>query len=283
MEKNVTWACPNCDAPVFSPYCPRCGEHERHTRELTLRPLFDQFFEAVTSIDGRLLRSFRYLVRRPGALTIAYLRGQRKPYLGPIALFLLINVLFFAMESLTGGKVFTTPLESHLHTQPWSGADIIQNLVAHRLAVKQTTLESYAPVFNQAVAIKARSLIILMALSFALAPAIVFRGSHRPFVAHVVFSLYFYAFVLLLLSVATTIPAVSAWLGGAGLESEILDHAISIGLLIASAVYLYFSAGTVYGERGLALVLKTGVLTIAVAFVLLGYRFILLLITLFLT
>ena len=278
MEMNVSWTCPNCDAAVTSPYCPECGEQERSTRELTLRPLLDQLFEAFTSIDGRLLRSFRFLIMRPGELTIAFLKGQRKPYLGPIALFLLINVLFFATESLTGGKVFTTPLESHLHTQPWS--DVVQNMVARSVAARHTTLEKYAPVFNQAIAVKARSLIILMALSFALVPAVVFRRSQRPLAAHVVFSLYFYAFVLLVLCVGTSIPMVSKWLGGAGLESEGLDHAISIGLLIASAVYLYASARVVYGERGVVLLLKTGVLTVAVAVVLLGYRFVLLLITL---
>jgi hypothetical protein len=248
-------------------------------RELTLRPLVGQVFESFTNIDGRLLRSFRYLVSRPGALTIAYVRGQRKPYMAPVALFLLVNVLFFATESLTGGKVFTTPLESHLHTQPWSG-DAVQNLVARNVEARHTTLSTYAPVFNQAVALNARSLIIFMAGFFSLAPAIVFRQRGRPLVVHVVFALHFYAFVLLLLCIATTIPAISVWFGGAGLESETLDHAIFIGLLLVSAVYLYLSASAVYGDRGVVLVVKTVALTVAVAVVLLGYRFMLLLITL---
>lgn len=278
MKKKTGWTCPNCDILVPTPFCPNCGEHVLHTRELTLRPLIGQGFESFTNIDGRLLRSFRYLVSRPGALTVAYLRGQRKPYMAPVALFLLINVLFFAMESLTGGTVFTTPLESHLHTQPWS--DAVQNLVARNLEAKHTTLSSYAPVFNRAVALNARSLIIFMALFFSLAPALVFRRRSRPLVVHVVFALHFYAFVLLLLCIATTIPVISVWLGGAGLESEPMDHAIFICLLLASAVYLYLSASAVYRDRGAVLVLKTVALTFAVAVVVLGYRFMLLLITL---
>jgi len=278
MPKTTRWTCPNCDILVPTPFCPTCGEHVLHTRELTLRPLIGQGFESFTNIDGRLLRSFRYLVSRPGSLTIAYLRGQRKPYMTPVALFLLINVLFFAMESLTGGKVFTTPLESHLHTQPWSSA--VQNLVARNLEAKQTTLSSYAPVFNRAIALNARSLIIFMAVFFSLAPALVFWRSSRPLVVHVVFSLHFYAFVLLLLCIATAIPVISAWFGGSGLESETMDHAIFIGLLIASAVYLYLSASAVYRDRGVVLILKTVALTVAVAVVLFGYRFMLLLITL---
>ena len=278
MKMNTRWTCPTCDAVVSTPFCPTCGEHVLHTRELTLRPLIGQVFESFTNIDGRLLRSFRYLVGRPGALTIAYVRGQRKPYMAPVALFLLVNVLFFATESLTGGKVFTTPLESHLHTQPWS--DAVQNLVARNLNARHTTVSTYAPVFNQAVALNARSLIIFMAVFFSLAPAIVFWRSGRPPVVHFVFALHFYAFVLLLLCIATAIPFISVWFGGAGLESEIMDHAIFIGLLLVSAVYLYLSAGAVYRARGAVLVVKTVALTLAVAVVLLGYRFMLLLITL---
>jgi hypothetical protein len=198
--------------------------------------------------------------------------------MAPVALFLLLNVLFFATESLTGGKVFTTPLESHLHTQPWS--DAVQNLVARNLEARHATRSTYAPVFNQAVALNARSLIIFMAIFFSLAPAILFRRSGRPLVVHVVFALHFYAFVLLLLCIATTIPVISVWFGSAGLESETLDHAIFIGLLLVSAVYLYLSASAVYRDRGAILVVKTVALTLAVAVVLLGYRFMLLLITL---
>jgi len=278
MKKNARWTCPNCNAAVSTPFCPTCGEHELHTSELTLLPLIRQVLESFTNIDGRLLRSFRYLVSQPGALTIAYVRGQRKPYIAPVALFLLLNVLFFATESLTGGKVFTTPLESHLHTQPWS--DAVQNLVARNLEARHTTLSTCAPVFNQAVALNARSLIVFMAVFFSMAPAMVFRRSGRPPVVHVVFALHFYAFVLLLLCIATTIPVISVRFGGAGLESESMDHAISIGLLSVSAVYLYLSASAVYRDRGAVLVMKTLALTVAVAVVLLGYRFMLLLITL---
>lgn len=281
MTDAEPWSCPTCNCVVSTPFCPTCGERPLRARELTLRGLFDQLFQAFTNIDSRLIRSFRYLVSRPGFLTIAYLQGRRKPYIGPVPLFLIANVLFFATESLTGGKIFTTPLDSHLHTQPWS--DFAPQLVAHRLQAMQTTLDLYAPVFNQAVALKARSLIIFMALSFAFVPAIVFHRSRRPLVAHAVFALHLYAFLLLLFCVATAIPPVDVWFGGAGFASESLDHVIAIALVTASALYLYFATGTVYGARGVVRVLKTAALTAGVVIIVLGYRFVLLLITLYST
>src|SRR3954467_11490442 len=83
------WACPTCGQTVSTPFCPTCGERLLLARELTIRGLFDQLAQAFTSIDGRLLRSFRFLVGRPGFLTVAYLQGQRKPYVGPVSLFLM--------------------------------------------------------------------------------------------------------------------------------------------------------------------------------------------------
>lgn len=281
MADIAQWTCPTCNTFVATSFCPTCGESPLRARELTWRGLFGHVFEAFTNIDSRLLRTFRYLVSRPGVLTVAYLEGRRKPYLGPVRLFLITNVLFFAVESLTGGTIFTTPLDSHLHTQPWDG--LAQHLVAHRLEALNITLALYAPGFDQALAFNARALIILMALCFAFAPALVFLRGRRPPIAHAVFSLHFFAFVLLLLCVATAVPPIDSLIGGAGFTSQSLDYVV-IGILLAtSAGYLYLATGAVYGARGMIRVLKTAALTAALFFILLGYRFVLLLITLYTT
>jgi hypothetical protein len=281
MSEVVSWICPTCHTGLVSAYCPGCGERPLRQRELTLRGLLDQMFEAFTNIDSKLVRSLRSLLTRPGLLTVAFLEGRRKAFLSPVALFLLANVLFFAMESMIASTVFTTPLDSHLHKQPWSG--FAPQLVAHRLATLHTTLEQYTPVFDRAVALKARSLIIFMALSFAFAPMLVFLRSKRPLVAHATFSLHFYAFLLLLMCVAIAIQGIDGWLGDGGVANLVLDKILAIALLMASAVYLYFATGTVYGASGVTRVLKTLVLTVAVGTIVLGYRFALLLITLYTT
>ena len=279
MTATEPWWCPTCDATVSTPYCPGCGERPLHERELTLRGIVKQLVQAISPVDGRLVRSIRCLVGRPGGLTVAYLQGQRKPYVGPIPLFLIANGLFFATEALTGGKVFTAPIDSHLHTQPWSG--VAEMLVSQRLAAMQTTLDAYAPVFDQAMARNARSLIIFMALFFVLAPALAFSRNRRPFGVHAIFSLHVYAFLLLLFCVATVIPLVEQWFGGAGFASDRLDYAISIALLIACGTYLDVATGRVYGAKGASRVLKAVALTVAVAVIALGYRFVLLLVTLY--
>ena len=282
LRQNArVWTCPTCQRATAGLYCPTCGERARDPRELTLRGLLDQAFEAFTNIDGRLLHSFRCLVARPGALTVAFLDGRRKPYLGPFSLFLVTNVLFFAVESLTRGLVFSTPLDSHLHTQPWS--DVMQTVVANRLAAQQTTLALYAPKFDGAIALHARSLVLLMAVAFAPLTAIMFRRSRQPFAAHAVFSLHFYAFTLLLLTAGSLVPAAGMPFGMARFSSARVDAVLSIALTLGCATYLYLAVGTVYGGTRIVRTMRAAALTIAAVAIVLGYRFALLLLTLFTT
>jgi len=275
------WTCPSCNNAVRSPHCPICGERVPDASDLTLRSLFKQFVSAFTEIDGRLIHSFRCAVMQPGDLTVAFQRGQRKSFLMPLQMFFIANVFFFAMQALTGAKIFSTPLESHLRNDIWG--PVAQHLVTRHLASVHTTAYLYGPVFNQAVALNSKSLIIFMAMSFALLLPIVFLRNRCPFVVHVVFSLHLYVFVLLLFCLALTVAGADTWLGGAGLDSPDFDHTVSVILLLACAAYLHKAIGTVYGARGPNRVLKVMILTVALAGIVLAYRFVLLPITLYTT
>jgi hypothetical protein len=276
-----SWICPTCHSTVSTPYCPACGESPPSARDLTLHGLFAQLFRAFSNIDSRLMRSVRCLVTRPGVLTVAYVQGQRMPYIGPLQLFLLANVLFFALQARTNTPIVSSALDSHLHHQDWRA--VAQRLVSHRLETRQTTLALYAPLFDRAIVWHAKSCIIVMVLPFALLLPLLFARNRQPFVAHVVFALHFYGFLLLLFCVALVVVAVDVLLGGAGLHSARMDNMLSLINLAVCALYLYSATGTVYGARGAMRVIKVLVLAVAVTGILLGYRFVLLLITLYTT
>jgi len=120
-------------------------------------------------------------------------------------------------------------------------------------------------------------------LPFAAIPPVVFFRRPRPFVVHLVFALHFYAFLLLLFCIALAAVGMDFWLGGRGLESESFDHALSMIELAACAVYLYIATGTVYGAKGMTRVLTVVPLVMAAAGIVLGYRFVVMLITLYST
>lgn len=232
-------------------------------------------------MDGRLLRTVRCLPTRPGELSAAYVRGLRVPYLGPSQLFFLANVAFFAVQSLTSTNIFSSTLDSHLHPQDWGA--LASRLVEQRLDATHRTLDVYAPVFDRAVVLRAKSLIILMVRPFSLLLPLVFRRSRQPFVAHAVFATHLYAFLLLLFCASLAISGLDVLMGGAGLESARMDTILSLFNLAACALYLHVATGTFYGARGWLRAIQAFGLALAVAVIVLGYRFVLLLITLYST
>jgi hypothetical protein len=154
-------------------------------------------------------------------------------------------------------------------------------MVARRLAEMGTTLERYAPAFDQAVVTNAKALVILMVLAFAVVLPLVFGGRRRPFMGHMVFALHLYAFLLLMFCLAMGVVAVHVAYGGAGLASEQLDHVLSLIQLAVCAIYIYLAIGVVYSATGAARALKAAILAAAVAALVLAYRFVLLPITLY--
>ena len=101
------------------------------------------------------MRSLREITLHPGALMLAYLQGRRRPFLGPLQLFVLANVAFFALQAGSGVRSFSTTLDSHLHHQDWS--PLANVLVAQHLRASGQTIAEYAPVFDRAIALYARS------------------------------------------------------------------------------------------------------------------------------
>jgi len=277
---EVAWACVTCGTSVSTTHCPGCGDAAIRSGDLGLRHLLVDAFHSVTDVDSRLLRSFRALLLQPGTLTRAYLEGPRKPYLSPFGIFLIANLLFFAVQSLTLDKVFSSPLASHLHGQDWSR--LARDMVASHLGAKHLTLETYAPVFDQAVAVNARALVFVMALPFALLLTLLFVRA-RPFAAHVVFALHFYAFQLVLLCALLVILLVQTWLGGSGMPSPGMDTALFVFQLVVSAIYLYIATGKVYGVGLVRRIISVSTLIVAAGAGVLGYRFFVFVVTLYTT
>ena len=120
---------------------------------------------------------------------MAYVQGRRTGYLKPLQLFFIANVMFFGMQSLTSTNIVSSTLDSHLHNQDWQA--VAQRLVSQPLETLHTTLDRYAPIFDQAIVLHAKSFIVLMALPLALLLPILFYRNRQPFVAHAVFSLHF--------------------------------------------------------------------------------------------
>jgi hypothetical protein len=109
MRKTAKWTCPSCGRRRATAFCPSWGEEKLRPRDLKVDDLAARIFAALSSLDGKLMRSFRALLMAPGALTSYYVAGQRRAYIGPLQLFLIANALFFAVQSWTQLAIFSSP------------------------------------------------------------------------------------------------------------------------------------------------------------------------------
>jgi hypothetical protein len=87
--------CRNCGAEAPGTYCPACGQETRLALP-TVRELMRDAAGRLVAIDGRLWRTLRLLLFRPGLLTREYLEGRRKRYVRPTRLFFVMSLLLFA-------------------------------------------------------------------------------------------------------------------------------------------------------------------------------------------
>jgi hypothetical protein len=281
VARRKTWTCPVCHRTRRLSFCPSCGEQRLRRSDLTLADLAAQFAKGFSSIDGRLLRSFRSILTAPGDLTRAYVHGERRKFLGPLALFFVANALFVGSQALTGTNVLSSPLESHLHRQDWS--PMAQTLVGQRLAARHIELAAYAPVFDRAAIFNAKALMILMVLALAPLLALIFFRRHRAAGVHIVFALHLYTFVLILLSLSVLLAESDLLMGGSGLNSRTVDLVLSLFNFSVCATYVYLAIRPTYRSSGPSRIVETALLSIAIATLFVLYRFAIFLITFFTT
>jgi Protein of unknown function (DUF3667) len=99
--------CRNCGAPLGGPYCASCGQ-SAHGSARSLGTLFHDAWHDLTHLDGRLWRTLGALVFRPGRLTSEYLQDRRASYLPPFRLYLVLSIVFFALEAAAAGAKHRT-------------------------------------------------------------------------------------------------------------------------------------------------------------------------------
>lgn len=269
---SAAWACPGCGRTLHDRFCPECGERKPRPHDLSVRSLGEQAFEAVTHADGRVFRSFRDLLTRPGELTDAFGRGLRKRYLSPFALFLVVNALYFA----TGGSgTFGPPLRV---VQQQGRAE--RALVERAVAARSTTVEVFAPAYDHAAVVNAKAFPVLMVAPLAVLAAFLFGWRPRPFGLHVVFALHFVAFLLLLQIPLRLSQALLPLLGS---SASVADSSSAYLSLAGSAFFFFGGTKRVYGSRGVGRTLKAALLTATVPVIWVGYRYTIAAITLYTT
>jgi hypothetical protein len=223
-------ACSNCGVAMAGRYCHACGQKRITDGERGLGHLLGEGFRQVTELDGKLLRSLRLLLTRPGLLSREYLDDRRARYATPISLFLLANVLYFfapaltdfnlpfadqvpgtmALQSLGDDSTLSPEYRAYLahsagqnHSR-WT-APLVTRKVAARAAVEPGyDLRRLAHDYDDEAGLVGKVLMVVHVPILALGLAIAYARQRRWFAEHFVVALHLFTFLLLFAQLAVT-------------------------------------------------------------------------------
>jgi hypothetical protein len=99
--------CLNCGTALIGSHCHNCGQ-AAHVHK-TIGAFFHDLLHGVFHFEGKIWRTLPMLAWHPGRLTRQYIDGRRASYVSPIALFLFVVFLTFAIFNVAGGPIHFNP------------------------------------------------------------------------------------------------------------------------------------------------------------------------------
>jgi hypothetical protein len=225
--------CLNCEAEVLRAFCPECGQ-KLNEPLVSLGHWIGEALDELLSLDGKLLRSLKQLILKPGTLSLFWARGRRTHYVRPLRLYMFCAFLYF----------FFLPFQDQSDSflagffDGWNeaGSDELG------LGLNIDTIVKFLP---------ALVAVLMVPLFAAMVGIFAGRREGRYFLWHLVFSLHFHSVAFLAFLVTNLAPSSI---------SDVLSWSMLIGLV----TYLVIALKSTY-ELSLLRSLIGG------AFILLGY------------
>jgi hypothetical protein len=246
--------CADCGAPLSGPFCSQCGEHVIDRHSLTLWHFINHnLLHEFSHVDGKIFRTFRYLLFRPGFLSAEYFAGHRRRYINPVRLLLTCLVVFALLpnpDTMTM-NIYKVPLRlnllppgtpsSHNISDTLNKLDvlgILEQMKEEKGRHKDLEAESSVEKFNHELKTYGTALSFCNVILLAAFLALLYYKRRPLFVEHLVFSLHIAAFVILfstlprpLFSVIIKLTHGKATIVGGGI--------LAISLVTLEITYLY--------------------------------------------
>jgi hypothetical protein len=263
--------CASCGTELAGRFCHHCGEKSLQADDFSVQGYLSDVVHQITSLDFKLLRSFKLLLFQPGQLSREFGLGRRRLYTPPLTLFLMANVLYFFLAPHV--NTFNASLANQLHQQFYSQW-ALNSLVEKYRASPNFAMPIYDAKYNLVSKDISKSLVIINAPFFALLLFAVNRRRSRYFLVDLTFSLHFFAFLMVLLAGFGVLfqfgPPGNTWLN---------DY---FGFLVAASNFVYFALAVrrSYQTSWPEALLKAIYLQVAHLFTIVLYRWLLFAITL---
>jgi hypothetical protein len=203
-----TGTCPNCAALRTGRFCATCGQ-----KAAPLAPTLGYFVREagheLLNVDGKIFRSLRFLLTRPGFLTRELFAGRRASYVAPIRLYLIASIVAFTLLALLNSLG-----EVNLEYTPDPGEAFDPAVVQQMAEVERTivtALAVWAP----------RAMFVLVPLFAALVMLVRRRGGHT-YPQHLYFALHVHAVGFFAIALNAALEPLLAFPYGAATASTVL-------------------------------------------------------------
>ena len=220
------------------------------------------------NLDARFARTLWPLLTRPGRVTKEYLSGQRASHVPPLRTYLIAALVFFGLFSIFPTKsppvyVFTTgtPEAARIKSAPSSGSRVTIELPQHvwfgDARFQEVSVRARANPEGFALAAYRnipRAFFLFLPMFAVLLKLFYWRQGY--YVEHLVFALYYQAFLFL----AFALYFVVGWLPG------VLSGPLRVALMVWPFAYFPIALRRVYGGSWTKTAFKTaGLIVLCVA------------------
>ena len=242
--------CKNCNEPLNGKFCHNCGEKVVEKTDFSLKTILHQFVDGVFNIDSKVYQTFAHLLFKPGKLTTRYIEGIRKPFMKPIQVFLIANVLFFLL--LTQADILRIPAKYYFN----SGKDLnVEVKMIEKGVTKAELFQSYDTVSTNF----SKSAVILIVPVLALVFWILFYKTKFLFGMHLIFAMHYLSFFFLSCLLAFIVHKFG-------------NRAVQAFIVSTNFIYLFFAIKQVYKSKQLMAFLKAFIILLIFAGITALYR-----------
>ncbi len=159
----ISHECRSCGATFSGTFCNMCGERIPEPGEKSISSFLAGLMNAITSLDGKFLRTLKIMLKKPGEVSYHYMNGKRVPFYKPMSMFFIANLIYFLFPLYNS---LNSSLYVQMNMLPHS--KLATELVQQRIAVEKIDFDTFQIQYNQQSTSMAKMVLVLLVIYFSI-------------------------------------------------------------------------------------------------------------------